>query len=77
MMFVSPVEPGRELLLECCDIRDAPGETLPGRAEVPEAYNEALWPTAIDRNRPASVLRRRDESYGNCGATGVWPLAQQ
>ncbi len=38
--------------------------------------NEALRPTAIDRDRPASVLRRRDESYGNCGAAGVRPLAQ-
>ncbi len=24
MIFVAPVEPGRELLLECCDIRDTP-----------------------------------------------------
>ncbi len=31
MMFVAPIEPGRELLLECCDIRDTPGETLPGQ----------------------------------------------
>ena len=35
-----------------------------GRAEVPEAHDEALRPTAIDRNRPASLLR--------CGTEGHW-----
>ena len=41
---------------------EAPGSQ--GRAEVPEAHNEALRPTAIDRNRPASLLR--------CGTEGHW-----
>ncbi len=34
-------------------------------------------PAVVDRDGPAPVLRRRNESYGNCGETGVRPLAQQ
>jgi len=37
-----------------------------GRAEVLEAHNEALRPTAINRNGPASIVPVGDEGYRQC-----------
>jgi hypothetical protein len=59
MMFVAPVEPGRELLLECWDIRDAPGDPIlgPGQASVrpglPAGEAEAEDPDHIAGAPPA------------------------
>ncbi len=53
---------GRAVLLEDVAAIEVPGSQ--DRAEVSEAHNEALRPTAIDRNRPAQVLR--------CGTEGHW-----
>ena len=56
-----------------CD--EAPGSH--GGARVPEARDEALWPTEGNRDGPASVLRCCDESHWNRGASGVRTMAQQ
>jgi putative transposase len=48
-----------------------------GCAETPEAYDEALRPTAINCNRPASVVPIGDESNRQCCRSGVRSVAQQ
>ena len=48
-----------------------------GCAEIPEAHDEALRPTAITCNRPATVVPIGDESNRQCCRSGVRSVAQQ
>jgi hypothetical protein len=54
---------------------EAPGSQ--GCAEIPEAHDEALRPTAIDCDRPASVLQVGDENNLQCCQSVVRSVAQQ
>ena len=51
----------------------APGSQ--GCAEVPEAFDKALRSTAIDCNRPSSLIPCRDEDDRQCHISGVRSLA--
>src|SRR5665811_2224996 len=48
-----------------------------GCAEISEAHDEALRPTAINCNRPATVAPSCDESNRQCCRSGVRSVAQQ
>ena len=57
-------------------VRDeAPGSR--GCAGVSKAHDEALRPTAIDRNRPASPIPINDEGNRRCDRSEARPVAQQ
>ena len=46
-----------------------------GCAEVPEAHDEALRPTPINCNRPASLVPVSDDGNWQCRRSGVWSVA--
>ena len=54
---------------------EAPGSQ--GCTEIPEAYDEALRPAAINCNRPATVVPIGDENNWERRQPGVWSVAQQ